>query len=102
MKKGSSKSLKPAQKAELDALAALPEEQIDTSEMGEVRDWSGARRGALYRPLKRQLTLRLDADILEWFKANAGTGGEGYQTNINRALRDYVEARERRRERRRD
>jgi uncharacterized protein (DUF4415 family) len=89
MKKGSSKALTPAQRAELDALAALPEEQIDTREMPEVRDWSGARRGALYRPVKQQITLRIDADVIEWFKAQA-RGGEGYQTNINRALREYV------------
>ncbi len=91
MRKGSSKLLTAEQKAELDALAALPDEQIDTREMPEVRDWSGARRGALYRPIKRQLTLRLDADLVEWFKEQTGEGGDGYQTRINAALREYVE-----------
>jgi uncharacterized protein (DUF4415 family) len=93
MKKGGSKPLSPAQHAELDALAALPEEQIDTRDMPEVRDWSGARRGALYRPVKQQITLWIDADVIEWFKARA-RGGEGYQTSINRALREYVERRQ--------
>jgi uncharacterized protein (DUF4415 family) len=44
----------------------------------------------LYRAVKRQITLRIDADVIEWFKARARKG-EGYQTNINRALREYVE-----------
>jgi len=90
MKKGRSKPLTPEQQAELDVLAALPEEQIDTGDMPEVRDWSGARRGVLYRPVKRQITLRIDADVIEWFRSR-GPKGEGYQTNINRALREYVE-----------
>src|ERR1700730_9630977 len=90
MKKGRSNPLTPEQQAELDVLAALPEDQIDTRDMPEVRDWSGARRGVLYRPVKRQITLRLEADLIEWFKARRRKG-EGYQTNINRALREYVE-----------
>jgi uncharacterized protein (DUF4415 family) len=95
MSKNSSKPLTPKQKAELSALARLPDARIDTREMAEIRDWSGARRGALYRPVKRQLTLRLDADLVEWFKHQAG-GGEGYQTRINAALREYVKEHERR------
>ncbi len=90
MKKGRSKPLTAAHQAELDALSALPEEQIDTRDMPEVRDWSGARRGVLYRPVKRQITLRIDADVIEWFKART-RGGEGYQTSMNHALREYVE-----------
>jgi uncharacterized protein (DUF4415 family) len=77
------------EKAELEALAALPDAQIDTHEMTEIRDWTGARRGALYRPVKRQLTLRLDADLIEWFKQQASD--TGYQTRINSALREYVD-----------
>jgi uncharacterized protein (DUF4415 family) len=90
MRKGRSDPFIPKQKAELQALAALPDDQIDTSEMPEVIDWSGARRGALYRPIKRQITLRIDADVIEWFRSQT-RGGEGYQTGINRALREYIE-----------
>jgi uncharacterized protein (DUF4415 family) len=97
MKKGSSKPLSATQLAELKALEALPEERIDTGEMPEVKDWSGARRGALYRPVKRQLTLRLDADVIEWFRSRAGEHGEGYQTRINEALREYVATHQRER-----
>jgi len=89
MNKGRSRALTAEQRAELHVLAALPEEQIDTSEMPEVSDWSGARRGVLYRPVRRQITLRIDADVIEWFRSRSRKG-EGYQTKINRALREYV------------
>jgi uncharacterized protein (DUF4415 family) len=90
MKKESSDQLTPAQQAELEALAALPDNHIDTRDMPEVRDWSGARRGLLFRPIKQQLTLRIDADVIAWFKRHT-PHGEGYQTRINRALREYME-----------
>jgi uncharacterized protein (DUF4415 family) len=92
MKKGSSKRLTPEQRAELKSLAALPDEAIDTSDAPEALDWSGAERGLFYRPVKQQLTLRLDADVVAWFKRHA-TSDERYQTRINRALREYVEGR---------
>jgi uncharacterized protein (DUF4415 family) len=89
MKKENSSSLTPAQKAELDALVALPDDRINTQDVPEQRDWSGARRGVFYRPIKKQLTLRLDSDLIAWFRERA-PNGEGYQTSINRALREYV------------
>lgn len=94
MKKTSSRKLTKKQQKELSVLAARPDEQIDTDDVPEVRDWSGARRGVFYRPVKQQLTLRLDADLVQWFKSHAPQG-RGYQTRINRALRDYVEEQER-------
>lgn len=51
------------------------------------REWS-AEVAELYRPLKRPVTLRLDADVLAWFKKQ----GRGYQTRINRALRSLMMA----------
>lgn len=81
--------LTPEQLAELKALAAMPDEAIDTSDAPEQRDWSGAERGRFYRPVKQHLSLRLDADVIAWFKDHAN-GDEGYQTRINRALREYV------------
>lgn len=92
MKKGTAE-LTSVQKAELEALAALPEDRIDTVSLPEQRDWSDARRGVFYRPVKKQLTLRLDADLIDWFKRQAPYG-EGYQTRINSALREYVVKRE--------
>ncbi len=82
-------NLTTAQQAELDALEAMPENQINTAALPEQTDWSGARRGVFFRPIKRQLTLRLDADVIDWFKTHA-PNGEGYQTSINSALREYV------------
>ncbi len=89
MKKASSRRLTRKQKADLERLADLPDDRIDLSETPEVRDWSGARQGLFYRPLKQQLTLRLDTDVVAWFKTRA-RGGRGYQTDINRALREHV------------
>jgi len=89
MKKATSKRLTRAQKAELAALAVLPDDRINTRAVPEQRDWSGARRGVFYRPVKQQLTLRLDADLIDWFKRRAPAGA-GYQTRINSALREYV------------
>ena len=86
MKKAHSEILTENQRAELDALAAMPDDKIDTSDAGEVRDWSDAKRGVFYRPIKQQLTLRLDADVIDWFKQQ----GEGYQSRINAALRAHV------------
>jgi uncharacterized protein (DUF4415 family) len=89
MKKDISKPMTPKQTAELKALAALPEDQIDTRKLPEQRDWSAAQRGLFFRPVKKQLTLRLDSDLIAWFKSHAQKG-QGYQTSINSALREYV------------
>jgi uncharacterized protein (DUF4415 family) len=51
-----------------------------------VLDWSNAVRGHFYRPTKRLLTLRLDEDVIEWFKRQAGSPRR-LQTAINSTLR---------------
>ena len=89
MKKAISKPLSAAQQGELDALAALPDDKINTAALPEQKDWNGAQRGLFFRPVKTQLTLRIDADLIHWFKTHV-PAGEGYQTRINRALREYV------------
>src|SRR5438270_7367192 len=94
MKRAISDRLTPEQKAETDALAALPEDRINTHDIPEQRDWSGARRGVLFRPVKQQITLRLDADLIDWFRRHPKRD-EGYQTSINHALREYVAQAER-------
>ena len=98
MKKASSKRLTRQQVAELKSLAAMPDHAIDTSDARELLDWSGAKRGLFYRPVKQQLTLRLDADLVAWFKHHTSSK-EGYQTRINRALREYVQGQAGRRRR---
>jgi len=89
MKKELSKGLTARQKAQVEALVSLPDEEIDTGDIPEVEDWSGGKRGVFYRPIKQQITLRLDADLIDWFKKHHPES-EGYQTSINRALREYV------------
>ena len=68
---------------ELAALTRKRDEDIDTSDIPEVKDWSGAVVGKFYRPIKEAVSIRLDADILAWFKGQ----GSGYQTRINEVLR---------------
>lgn len=78
-------------KAELRALADLPDDQIDTTDIPELTEAQLAtgRRGAFFRPVKTPVTIRLDADLLDWYKRNAENGK--YQTEINRALRLYMQ-----------
>lgn len=87
MKKDLSRELPAHLQGEAERLSGMPEETIDLTDMPEKLDWPNAERGKFYRPVKQQLTLRLDADIVHWFK----TQGGGYQTRINQALRRYVE-----------
>ena len=70
---------------ELAALAAKPDSEIDFSDIPATteQDWRGAVRGKFYRPVKQQLTVRIDADVLEWLKSQ----GTGYQTRLNDILR---------------
>ncbi len=63
---------------------------MDTSDIPEAVNWPDAQRGLFYRRVKKQITLRLDADVLAWFKRNA-PGWRGYQTEINRVLRQHVQ-----------
>ena len=64
----------------------LEDKDIDFSDIPEILDWAGAVRGRFYRPVKTHVTLRLDADVLEWFKRKHPK----YQTAINTALRQYI------------
>lgn len=88
------KSLSRDQVAELAAVAALPDEAIDKTDIPEAspESWLQARRGPLFRPVKQPVTIRLDADVLLWFKQHAD-GGK-YQTEINQVLRRHVDAME--------
>lgn len=74
--------------AQLEALDALTDDQIDFSDIPEQLDWSNAVRGKFYRPIKQPVNLRLDADVLAWFKSLGGK----YQSRINEALREYMQA----------
>ena len=80
--------LTPRQKRELAALAALPDDQIDTSDIPELSPsaWKNAVRGKFYRPVKQAVSMRLDADVVAWLKKP----GRGYQTRANRILRQVM------------
>ena len=78
------------QRKRLKAVAAMPDPQIDYSDIprqtGTVQ-WT--RPGALVpAENKQQVTLRLDADVMSFFKAT----GKRYQSRINAALREYMNA----------
>jgi uncharacterized protein (DUF4415 family) len=62
--------------------------------MNATYDFSKARRGAVVAPSgnKVRITIRLDRDIIEWFKSKVESkGGGNYQTSINDALRAYTQ-----------
>jgi uncharacterized protein (DUF4415 family) len=77
--------LTEAQIANLRALAARPDNEIDLSDAPELsaERWKKGIRGHFYRPVKRQITARVDADVLAWLKSQ----GKGYQSRINAILR---------------
>lgn len=89
------------QKAELERLAAMPDEEIDFSDIPPITDEQWATRRPLrnFRPVKQRVTIRLDADVLNWFKREA-EGGR-YQTSMNRALRSYMQDRLRQQQKKR-
>lgn len=71
-----------ARLAELKALAERPDSEIDFSDSPEVTEerWKSA---IFYRPVKQQITARLDSDVLHWLKSQ----GKGYQSRMNDILR---------------
>lgn len=80
--------------SDLERLRNLRDEDIDVSDIPEISPEVFARavvaRGMKPVPRKKQVTLRLDEDVLDWFRAQ----GKGYQSRINALLRAYVEANE--------
>lgn len=76
------------QKRRLSALAKKPDSSINLTDIPETSQsfWDNATRGGLYRPVKRQLTVRIDGDIIEWLKKQ----GSGYHSRLNRILREAM------------
>jgi uncharacterized protein (DUF4415 family) len=76
------------QKRELKELARRPDSEIDYSDIPPLTEkfWKNAVRNPFYRPVKRQVTLRIDADILEWLRQQ----GKGYQSRLNSLLRSAM------------
>ncbi len=67
-----------------------PSEDKDKFELKKEYDFSKGIRGRFYRPKKISTSLRIDDDILLYFKKLAGEKKIGYQTLINNALREYA------------
>ena len=75
------------QKARLDALALLTDDQIDFSDIPSRPDAVWVKAVA-FPHKKKQITLRMDGDVLDFFRKT----GSGYQSRINAVLRTYVDA----------
>lgn len=91
MKKIVRKSLEEVRKTlvsrkRLAEIAAMPDKAIDLSDIAELTDsfWQNATRNPFYKPVKKQITLRIDADILAWLQMESK---EGYQSRLNAVLR---------------
>jgi len=82
------RKLTTRQKQELAKLAARPDNEIDYSDMPPLSEkfWKHAVRNPFYRPVKQQVTLRIDADILVWLRRQ----GKGYQSRLNSLLRSAM------------
>ena len=81
-------ALTSEQKARLTALAAMPDEKIDTSDAPFRPDAAWMKAADQLPHTKQQITLRIDAEVLDFFKHT----GKRYQSRINAVLRSYVEA----------
>ena len=80
--------LTAAQQANLKRMAAMPDDEIDTSDIPELTETQLAdmARPEHFRPVKKQITARVDADVLAWLKSQ----GKGYQSRMNAILRQAM------------
>jgi uncharacterized protein (DUF4415 family) len=76
------------ERAQLEAVAAMPDEQIDYSDAPYLPDAVWMKAAEQLPHTKKQITLRIDAEVLAFFKHT----GKQYQSRINAVLRSYVEA----------
>jgi uncharacterized protein (DUF4415 family) len=76
----------PISRARLAEIAAMPDDEIDFSDIPELTEkfWQNAVPNLFYKPVKKQVTLRIDADILAWLRQQ---GKDGYQSRLNAVLR---------------
>ncbi len=90
-----SNTVRGTARKEAAALAAKADREIDLSDLPATtaNTWKNAPCGQFYRPIKKQLTVRIDADVLAWLKAE----GKGYQSRLNDILRTAMVAKPRQR-----
>ena len=77
------------QAKQIRALKRMKDEDIDFSDIPELTGNEKFIVGKFYRPIKKSLTIRVDADVLAWVKGS----GKGYQTRINTYLREAMDKR---------
>ena len=77
-----------ARKRKLTQLAAQPDREIDCTDIPPLSDsfWKNAIRNPFYKPVKQQVTVRLDSDVVGWLRNK----GKGYQTRMNQLLREAM------------
>ena len=85
--------LPPLDEERIKKLKKMQDKDIDVSDMPALTQEQLARfvpakllNRSLYRPIKVPVKINYDADVLEWFRSF----GKGYQTKMNKALRDYM------------
>ena len=80
--------LTEAQKANLQHMALMSDDEIDTSDIPELTETQlmDMARPEHFRPIKKQITARVDADVLAWLKSQ----GKGYQSRMNAILRQAM------------
>jgi uncharacterized protein (DUF4415 family) len=74
-------------RAEMEALMAMPDSEIDFSDIPPTTDWTGAMRGAPWR--RATLVPAVDPDVVAWFEAHTKPG-ETSADAINRTLREVM------------
>jgi uncharacterized protein (DUF4415 family) len=81
--------LSEKRKGELAELAKRPDSEIDYSDISPLPEkfWKSAVPNPFYKPVKKQITLRIDADILAWLQQE---GEKGYQSRLNAMLRQVM------------
>jgi len=74
---------------QMSQLRALEGREPDTKDIPEApaENWKNAKRGTFWKARKEAISLRVDMDVLDWLRSQ----GPGYQTTINRILRERME-----------
>lgn len=93
MSKDSMKKVKTdsRRKSQIQALKKMKDQDINLDDIPAILDWNKGVRGKFYRPVKQAISIRVDADVLTWFRTRSGK----YQSKMNEALREYMQKRRR-------
>jgi predicted DNA binding CopG/RHH family protein len=84
------RKLTKAEREGLERVRNMPDDQIDTSDIPEITDFSGGVRGLLYRPVTQPITIRLNAPDIAMARSFAKAKGVPYQTYIKQLLHEAL------------